>query len=29
MRDTGHRSDTGHRLAILDWLPRYDRAQLV
>lgn len=28
MRDTGHRTDTGHHLAILDWLPRYDRSWL-
>ena len=27
-RDTGHRSETGHHLAILDWLPRYDRSWL-
>ena len=28
MRDAGQRSDTGHHLAILDWLPRYDRSWL-
>jgi len=28
MRDSGHRKDTGHHLAILDWLPRYDRSWL-
>jgi len=28
VREIRHRSGTGHRLAILDWLPRYDRSWL-